>query len=208
MLLTKDEINPDWLDNCIFHVGSVGLIESPMLYAHIKAIDLVKKKGSILSFDPNIRLNLWKKPEDCLTAVKSIFTLADIVKVSYDEISFITGESDEEEGTMALFQGLNKLVIVTRGNKGASVYTHHFEVSHPGFTVDVVDTTGAGDAFMGAFLHQISKIFKPLENLTPEELFEMLKFSNAVAAISVTKQGAIASLPTLKEVEEFLEKHK
>jgi fructokinase len=208
MLLNKDEINPNWFSNAIFHMGTIGLIDSPMRFAQVKAVDLAKKNDCIISFDPNVRLNLWKKPEDCMTAVKSVITLADIIKVSDEDLTFITETQNIKEGIDALFQGSAKMIIHTKGSAGATIYTNHFEVTHDGFHVESVDTTGAGDAFMGAFLYQISTKDKQLDELTQEDVFQMLRFSNAVAALSTTKKGAISSLPSLDEVNHLLQKHK
>lgn len=207
MLLSKDEINPAWFSNAIFHMGTLSLADSPMKFAHIKAVDLAKKNQCIISFDPNIRLSFWKNANECMFAVKSVSSLADIIKVSTEDLEFITQTTNHKDGIDALFQGTAKLVIHTLGKDGAIIHTPYFEVSHPGFVVDTVDTTGAGDAFMGAFLGKVAEHDKPLDELTKEELYEMLRFSNAVAAISTTQKGAISSLPTKNQVLAFLNEH-
>jgi len=204
MLLNAEEIDPDWFNHSIFHFGSIGLMESPMKYAHYKAVDCARKRGFLTSIDPNVRRNLWKNEEECRTAVKSLLTLCDIVKVSSEEVLFITENENLEKGIKELFQGRNQFVLCTKGANGATLHTHHFEVTHPGFPVNVVDSTGAGDAFMGAFLYRISQSDKALEDYGKEELYDILAFSNAVGAICVSKRGAISSLPTLEEVQNFI----
>lgn len=205
MLLKEEEIDDGWfMDGDILHFCSVDLIEAPVKYAHLKAIQLARKVGTLISFDPNVRLPLWHDPEACRRTILEFLPLSDIVKISDEELLFITGFEDEIKAIRSLFVGNVKHVIYTRGAKGASWYTRHFEVSVPGRHVNVVDTTGAGDAFVGSLLSQIVDESNFRNHVSQETIERMLKFANTAASITTTRTGAISSLPTRKEVEQHL----
>lgn len=205
MLLKEEEIDDGWfMDGDILHFCSVDLIEAPVKYAHLKAIQLARKVGTLISFDPNVRLPLWHDPEACRKTILEFLPLSDIVKISDEELLFITGFEDEIKAIRSLFVGSVQHVIYTRGAKGASWYTRHFEVSVPGRHVNVVDTTGAGDAFVGSLLSQIVDESNFRNHVSQETIERMLKFANTAASITTTRTGAISSLPTRKEVEQHL----
>ncbi|MFY9278727.1 MAG: carbohydrate kinase [Caldicoprobacterales bacterium] len=203
MLLDEDEIDGNWFcRDDILHFCSVGLVEAPAKYAHIKAIELLKAKKGLISFDPNVRLPLWDDNEKCRDTIREFIPLANIIKVSDEEIGFITGISDEKEAISSLFIGDVELVVYTKGAKGAALYTKNFMITIPGEEVEVVDTTGAGDAFIGAFLYKILHEGIEIEKLDKFQAYDMLKFANKVASISVTRLGVISSLPTKDEIDE------
>lgn len=201
MLLSESEIEPWFSNGDILHFCSVDLIEAPVKYAHLKAISLAKEAGALISFDPNVRLPLWDDPEKCRQTILEFLPFSHVIKISDEELDFITGIPDEKEAISSLFVGDVQHVIYTRGAKGAAWYTSRFEVSEPGTKVDVIDTTGAGDAFIGALLYQLSKMHGLNGSIEPEAASEMLAFANKAAAITTTRVGAIPSLPTLTEVE-------
>ncbi len=183
----------------ILHFGSVDLCDAPVRQAHVAAIAKAREAGTIVSFDPNLRYSLWKSAEELLTTVRRFLPLADIVKVSDEELFDITGGSDEREGVKHLLQGEVKLVFVTKGAGGASAYTRELEAHRPTDTrVHVVDTTGAGDSFIGTILYQL--LGRGIEGLTEEELGEMLYRANRAASCVVSREGAIPAMPTRKEV--------
>lgn len=193
-------------ENDIVHFCSVDLVESPMKNAHHKLITKVLDANGTVVFDPNVRLPLWDNSEDLRHAIHSFLPLAHIVKVSDEELEFITGIHDENEAIQSLFLGNVKVVIYTKGSDGAAVYLKNGNtLNHAGYKVNAVDTTGAGDAFIGAVISRI------LESPTLDliHLFEnegeaILAFSNRVAAMVTTKYGAINSLPSIQEVEDSL----
>ncbi|WP_428911785.1 carbohydrate kinase family protein [Niallia sp. Krafla_26] len=202
------------LDSTIFEKGaylhfcSVDLVESPMKYAHKKAIDLIKSKQGIISFDPNVRLPLWKKEQECRDTILEFIPSAHIVKISDEELEFITGISDEKKALQSLFQGDVEVVVYTQGGKGASVLTKDKVFFHEGYKVNVIDTTGAGDAFIGGFLFVLLRNHVSIMNLktyVEEHANELLLFANASGALTTTKKGGISALPTLQEVENFVE---
>lgn len=205
MLLKEEEIEEGWFNKGdILHFCSVDLIEAPVKYAHIKAINSNIKKGGIVSFDPNVRLPLWDSPEDCRKTILEFIPLAHILKISDEELEFITGIKDEKGALESLFKGNVKVVIYTRGGEGADIYTESYEIKVPGTKVPAVDTTGAGDAFIGAVLFKlIDKNIKP-EELAKNDAEELLRFANAVGALTCMKKGAISALPTIAQINEFV----
>lgn len=201
MLLSEGEIEADWFQKeDLLHFGSVDLIEAPVKYAHLKAIKSIKEKGGIVSFDPNVRLFLWESKEECRKTILDFIPMSDILKISDEELEFITNIADKEKAIQSLFVGDVKLIILTKGPLGAELYTKEFTVSVEGKKVEVVDTTGAGDAFIGAFLFKVSMENLDINSLNVEKARELLLFSNAVGAITTTRKGAISSLPELHEV--------
>lgn len=209
MLLHEDEISGSWFaKGDLLHFCSVDLIEAPVKYAHRKAIELARKAGVVISFDPNVRLPLWPDGESCRRAIHEFLPLSHIVKISDEELTFITGIANEKEAISSLFVGDVQHVIYTRGAAGATWFSRGgLEVSVPGNRVDVADTTGAGDSFIGALLYQAQLIpewLEQLEQVDRKQAEELLKFANAAAAITASRPGAIDALPSLHDVVTFL----
>lgn len=201
MLLSPEEIDAAWFGkDDILHFGSVDLIEAPVKYAHIKAIDAARAAGALISFDPNVRLPLWPTPEDCRKAILEFLPLADLVKISDDELPFITGIENPEEAITSLFTGAVKTVVLTKGPAGAVFITPDFKAEAPGIPVTPVDTTGAGDAFVAALLYQLSQRQIRPEQLKPGDALELLEFANAAGAITTQAKGAIGALPGVDAV--------
>jgi fructokinase len=205
MLLGEEEIDGGWFtESDILHFCSVDLIEAPVKYAHQKAIKLARQAGALISFDPNVRLPLWHDPEACRRTILEFLPLSDIVKISDEELTFLTRIEDVTEAIRSLFVGHVQHVIYTRGADGACWYTVDFDVSIPGRRVNAVDTTGAGDAFVGSLLAQLVEEPTFRNNVTREKVERMLTFANTAASITTTRAGAISSLPTREEVEQVL----
>ncbi|SDS38808.1 fructokinase [Paenibacillaceae bacterium GAS479] len=204
MLLEADEIG-DWFSTGdVLHFCSVDLIEAPVKYAHREAIAKCREAGGIISFDPNVRLPLWTSPEACRRAILEFLPLAHLVKISDEELAFITGIEDEQEALQALFVGDVRHVIYTRGPAGAMWLTREFQSEVPGYAVKTIDTTGAGDAFIGALLFGVVQQREFLQGIPQETAVRLLAFANAAAAITTTRAGAISALPTPQEVEALL----
>ncbi|CAN1262047.1 FRK2, partial [Linum perenne] len=186
MLLLPEELNLELIRSAkVFHYGSISLIVEPCRSAHMKAMEAAKDAGAILSYDPNLRLPLWPSAED----------KAEIIKVSDVELEFLTGSDKiDDESAMSLWHDNLKLLLVTLGEKGCRYYTKSFHGSVDAFHVNAVDTTGAGDSFVGALLTKIVDDQSVLEE--EARLRELLKFANACGAITTTKKGAIPALPT------------
>lgn len=206
--LTEDEIPDNILDDCgMIHFCSVNLVESSMKQAHRKLIAMAKEKGLLISFDPNLRLSLWKN-EDCLgKTVNAFLPLADIVKISDEELEFITRKTNIEEALPSLLQENTKCVVYTMGKDGAAVYTKNLKAVSQEYCVDVVDTTGAGASFIGTFEYQLLRDgVENIEAVSKETFEEYLEFANACAAYTTTKAGALLSMATASKMEEWLGK--
>ena len=204
MLLSAEEICvEDFNEKDILHFCSVSLIDAPIKEAHRRAIEIAKEKGCLISFDPNVRLPLWKQPEDCRKAILEFLPLSNIVKISDEELEFITGIKDEKEALDSLLTGDVKVIIYTKGTNGAEFITKERVIFSPSFKVSAQDTTGAGDSFIGSLLYQVAEgeySLEELVTLSEEKVQEILTFSNATAALTVCKKGAIGALPLKEEV--------
>ncbi|KAL8122507.1 fructokinase-2-like isoform X2 [Apium graveolens] len=200
MLLTEHELNLKLIRSAkVFHYGSISLIVEPCRSAHMKAMEVAKEAGALLSYDPNLRLPLWPSADEAREKIMSIWDKADVIKVSDNELEFLTGKEVSDESALSLWHPKLKLLLVTLGEKGCSYYTKKFRGNVPGFQVNTVDTTGAGDSFIGALL---CKLVKDDAILTNEaKLKEALKFACACGAITTTKKGAIPALPTICDVQ-------
>lgn len=180
-----------------------------MKNTHKKAIEYALQNKSIISFDPNVRLPLWDSEESCREAILEFLPLAHIVKISDEELEFITGYNNIDEAKTVLFNGNVKMILFTKGKDGAEIHTKDRIIEIPGHVVDVADTTGAGDSFIGSFLFRIlqdSIDVNELDSISDETLKEYLLFSNYYAANSTTKKGAIGSYATLDEIKEYINK--
>lgn len=205
MLLQEDELDLDLIRKAkVFHYGSISLITEPCKSAHIAAMKAAKDAGVILSYDPNLRLPLWPSADSAREGILSIWESADVIKISEEEISFLTkGEDPYDDAVVRKFFHPNlKLLLVTEGPDGCRYYTKEFCGRVDGFKVDPVDTTGAGDAFVAGALSQLALDF----SLHQDEgrLRDALRFANACGALAVTGRGAIPSLPTPQSVQDTI----
>lgn len=195
------------VESCkILHFGSVSMTHEPARTATKETVERVKAAGALVSFDPNIRIDLWESSEDAKRCIFWGLSYADIVKVSEEELFFITGISDIEEGALALQQQFNiTLTVVTLGAKGSYYRLSDHEGYVPGFSVQAVDTTGAGDAFIGSLLYKILEYETALQQLEQQQMISMLTFANAGGAIVTTRKGALQSMPTANEINNLIE---
>ncbi|GGB11115.1 carbohydrate kinase [Macrococcus hajekii] len=202
MLMTAEAVQDiPFTRNDILHFCSVALVPSAMKEAHIAAIERMTTAGGTIIFDPNLRLPLWPSHAALNETVKEFMPKAHILKISDEELSFITGSSDPAV-ISTLFTGLTEVVIYTEGAKGASIYTKQGKIaSHAGYQVQVEDTTGAGDAFIGSVIYQL--LDKRTVETLIQEADDILAFSNAVGALTTTKKGAIHSLPDFNDIKKI-----
>ncbi len=206
-----DDIPDDILDDCgMIHFCSVDLVESPMKEAHKKLIDMAIEKGVKVSFDPNLRFSLWDDLDALKKTVNDFIPYADIIKISDEELEFITGKTDIKDAAPELLSaGRGKYVIYTKGADGAEIYTKDGMVEAPGYSIEVRDTTGAGDSFIGAFLFCILRDeVDDLNSVSKEKLYEYLDFANAYAANTSTKEGALAAMAAMDEIQEWIRNRK
>ncbi|KAL6582136.1 Fructokinase-2 [Orobanche minor] len=200
MLLTPAELNLGLIRSAkVFHYGSISLIVEPCRSAHLKAMEEAKAAGALLSYDPNLRLPLWPSAEYAKEQIMSIWDKADVIKVSDVELEFLTGSNKiDDECALSLWHPNLQLLLVTLGEKGCRYYTTNFRGSIGGYHVKTVDTTGAGDSFVGALLGKIVDDHAIIHD--EARLKEVLKYACACGAITTTKKGAIPALPTHSEV--------
>lgn len=205
MMLTKEEIQEDLIRNSkVFHFGTLSSTHEGVRKATRYAIDVAKEAGCLVSFDPNLRPPLWKTLEDARKEIEYGLSKTDILKISDNEVEFLCGTSDYDEGAKMLIEKYNiPFVCVTLGKDGSRAYYKGMRVEVPGFVQkNTIETTGAGDIFCGCMLHYI--IQHGLEDLTEENLRELLTFANAAASVITTRKGALAVMPSKEEVEELL----
>ncbi|KAK2965859.1 hypothetical protein RJ640_027146 [Escallonia rubra] len=209
MLLQEAELDTNLIEKAsIFHYGSISLIEEPCRSTHLAAMEIAKKAGCILSYDPNLRLALWPSEEAAQKGIMSIWNQADVIKISEEEITFLTGGDDPYDDNVVLkklYHPKLKLLIVTEGPEGCRYYTKEFHGRVSGIKVVAVDTTGAGDAFVGGLLNILAS--DPDLYKDEKKLQEALGFANGCGALTVTEKGAIPSLPTKEAVLRALEKN-
>ena len=198
MLYNAENIREEIFEDCYaLHFCSVSLGNFPMKEAHKKAIELAKKQGAIISFDPNIRFPLWNDKRKLKEAIDEFLSSSDIIKISDEEIEFITGTNDIEKGSKMLLENA-KIVLCTCGAEGAYAFTKNAGVYVPSKKVKAVDTTGAGDAFNGSFLYNLYRNGYErdmLDKISKDELNQFVKASNDYCGMSVQRQGAIESYP-------------
>lgn len=205
MLLEPDRIKREWFhDSYALHFCSVSLGNYPMKEAHKRAIQYSREAGLLISFDPNLRRPLWNDDEGLKETVGEFLPQADILKISDEELGFITGKTEKKDALGSLFQGNVKLVIYTKGADGAECYTRKAKAAIAGKPVKAVDTTGAGDAFIGSYLYQLYEngiTKETISELTAAQMERYLAFSNAYCGQSVLAKGAIASYPDRERME-------
>ena len=206
MMLTKEELPEDVIANCrIFHFGTLSLTHEGVREATCKAIDIAKKGGAMLSFDPNLRPPLWADLEDARTQISYGLSKCDILKIADNELEFMTGETDFDKGAAILREKYPNIRIfnVTAGPDGSYSYYGSERVFVPAINrPDTIETTGAGDTFCACVLNFV--LDHGVEGLTAEDLTAMLRFANTAAYLVTTKKGAIRSMPEREQVEALL----
>ena len=206
MMLTADEVNPEVVkDTKVFHFGTLSMTHEGVREATKKAVETAKANGCLVSFDPNLRPPLWGSLDLAKEQTEYGFGKCDILKISDNEIQFVSGKEDYDEGIAYLQETYNiPLILLTMGKDGSRAYYKGMRVERPGFSVKAIETTGAGDTFCGSSLNYL--VDHDFENLTEEQLGEMLTFANAAAALVTTKKGAIKAMPVKEEVLELIQK--
>lgn len=203
MLYTMDEVDEEYIrSGRIFHFGSISLINEPSRSATLRAIEIAQNAGLLISYDPNLRLALWPGEEAARQGIRLGWQYAQIIKASEEEVLFLAGEADLQLAIRKLWHSRLRLLVVTRGKEGCIYFTHGYSGEMPGFNVQAIDTTGAGDGFVAGLL---KGILEKSDWEQPQVLHEICRYANAVGALTTTKRGAIPALPTKAEVESFLQ---
>lgn len=204
-MLEPDEVNLDLLNGAkVFHFGGVSLTDEPSRTATLTAAREAKRRGLLISYDPNFRAPLWSGHDSVDVLLEGV-KLADVLKVSDEECRMLSGKDDFAEGTKYLSETYGpRLVFVTLGPKGSAFRFGEYYREQQTFDVKTVDTTGAGDAFLGGILYCLLKSEKKLSEITAEDVDRYMRFANAAGSLVTTKKGAILSMPTLSQINQLL----
>lgn len=208
MMLKKDEIDEESIaQSKIFHFGTLSMTHEGVRNATLKALETAKRKGCMISFDPNLREPLWENLDEAREQVKTGLSYCNILKISDNELQWFTGENDYSDGVVRLRKEYDiDLVLVSMGKNGSRAYYNGTVVeANPFLQTDTKDTTGAGDTFYGCILHYILQW--GLKDLTVGQLREMLTFANAAASLITTRNGALCIMPTEEEIINFMENY-
>lgn len=209
MMLTKEEVSEELIrDSRIFHFGTLSSTHPGVREATRYAIDVAKDAGCIITFDPNLRPPLWKSLEDAKVEIEYGMSKCDVLKISDNEVEFMCGTDDYDKGAAMIQEKYNiPLVLVTMGKAGSRAYYKGMIVEvAPFLQENTIETTGAGDTFCASTLNYILE--HGLDNLTEENLKELLTFANAAASLITTRKGALRVMPTKQEVLDFIESRK
>ncbi|MDQ1913754.1 carbohydrate kinase [Paenibacillus sp. GD4] len=208
-LLQYEEVEPSLLENtAIFHFGSISMTSEPACGTTLQSVRRAKSRGAMISYDPNWRPSLWKDIDHARKTIQAGLALADVVKVSEEELRFLTGEEELATGAAQLIEQYTiSLLLVTAGPRGAYYCTEKLWGGVASFPVKVVDTTGAGDGFLGAFLYQVLEQKKPIPGWSEGDLLKAVAFANAAGALATTRKGAIPALAGPDEIHDLLSAH-
>lgn len=205
MMLKKEEVDPEIIKAAkIFHFGTLSSTHPEVREATRYAIDVAKENGLLVSFDPNLREPLWASLEDARKEIEYGLGKCDILKISDNEMEFMTGTDDYNKGVEMLRESYDiPLIFVTLGKEGSRAYYKDMIVEvAPFIRKDTIETTGAGDTFEACALNYVLE--HGLENLTEENLKELLRFANAGASIITSRKGALKVMPEKEEIEKVL----
>lgn len=201
MMLRAEEVNTGLIaDSKIFHFGSLSMTDQKAEEATRTAVAAAKNTGALISFDPNLRPPLWDSLETAKEKIQYGLSQCDILKISDDEIEFLTGTDDIDRGIEQIREKYNiRLVCATMGKRGSKAYYQDIRIQCPTFLeVKTIETTGAGDTFMACVLDAVVRI--GLDSFDKQSLYEMLEFANAASSIITTRKGALKVMPEKSEI--------
>ena len=205
MMLKREEIQPDILKNArIFHFGSLSMTHEPVREATKYAVSTAAKYGAMISFDPNLRPPLWNSMDEAREQVNYGLSKCQILKISDNEIQWLTGEEDYDRGVEKIRSQYDiPLILVSMGKCGSKAYYEDLIVEAPQYLMqDTIETTGAGDTFCACVLHYV--LLHGLGGLTKSNIAEMLNFANGAAALVTTRKGALKVMPERAEIEKLI----
>ncbi len=208
MMLREDELDESLLrDTRLFHFGSLSMTHEGVRAATKKAVAIAKDAKALISFDPNLREPLWNSLDDAKEQIRWGLSQCDVLKISDNEIQWLTGKEDFTEGVKAIREEFPiPLILVSMGRDGSRAYDMEgYVAAAPFLQSGTIETTGAGDTFCACILNYV--LDHGLEGLDKEQLAEMLSFANAAASIVTTRKGALRVMPARQEVLDFLASH-
>lgn len=206
MMLTKDDVQMDLISaSRIFHFGTLSSTHPGVREATRSALAKAKEEGLLISFDPNLREPLWDSLEDARREISYGMGFCDILKISDNEMEFMTGTDDYTKGVQILRETYSiPLILVTLGKEGSRAYYKDWMVEvAPFLQEETIETTGAGDTFCASILNYVLE--NGLDSLTEENLTEMLTFANAAASLITTRKGALRVMPEKEDVLKFIQ---
>ena len=209
MMLTKEEVQKELIQSSrIFHFGTLSSTHERVREATRHAIELAKEAGCIITFDPNLRPPLWNSLEDARKEIEYGMTKCDVLKISDNEVEFLFDTTDYDKGAALIREKYNiPLVLITMGKDGSRAYYKDMRVEvAPFLQENTIETTGAGDTFCASSLNYVLE--HGLEDLTEENLKELLTFANAAASLITTRKGALRVMPSKEEVLNFIASRK
>ena len=202
MMITKDEVNYDLIKmSKIFHFGSISMTTEPSREATLEAVKCAKESKKLISYDPNLRIDLWDSLVEAKRVMISMMKYADILKISYEELEFLTGYRDLEEGSLQIYNEYGvKLILITLGREGFFFRSNCLKGRGYAYNVKTIDTTAAGDSFLGAVMYELLKRGKNIVDYSEGEFGEIFDFAGALSSLVTTKFGGIHSMPSIEEV--------
>ena len=205
LMLKESEVKEELIkESKLFHFGTLSMTHEDVRKATKKAVQIAEDAGNIISFDPHLREPLWNSLDEAKEQILYGLSHCHILKISDNEIQWLTGQEDYTDGVKWILERYQiPLILVSMGKEGSRAYYGGKMVEvKPFIQKNTIETTGAGDTFCGCVLHYICE--HGLENLTEENLFEMLQFANAAASIITTRKGALRVMPEEKEIAGLL----
>ena len=205
MMLKEEEVDYDLIrQSKVFHFGTLSMTDEPVKSATKKALAVAKEAGCMITFDPNLRPPLWKTLDEAKAQMEYGFENCDVLKISDNEIQWLTGKEDYTDGVNWIRERYNiPLILVSMGKEGSRAYYNGMMVEvKPFLQKNTIETTGAGDTFCGCVLHYICE--HGMEGLEEENLKEMLTFANAAASVITTRKGALRVMPTRNEIQNII----
>ncbi|MBB5175018.1 aminoimidazole riboside kinase [Texcoconibacillus texcoconensis] len=201
--LQESEFDSSYLEgHNVLHFGSISMISEPAKTATKRAVEIAREREMIVSYDPNLRLGLWENEETARETIVSMLDQTDVLKISDEELTFITGEEELEEGMKELQKYNIPLIFVTKGAEGSDVFYGDGKHIHvPTMKVETVDTTGAGDAFVSGLLYRLHEREESIASITEEEAYDITRFASVSGALAASTKGAMTALPTYQQVQ-------
>lgn len=192
---------PSFSENQWLHVCSIALANEPSRSSTFLAMEQIKKAGGFVSFDPNLRDEVWADQNEIKAIVLKAVAMADVVKFSDDELLFLTETDSLNAGLDAIAKFNNKLVLITQGAKGALISTQDNKELIAGKAITPIDTTGAGDAFVGGLIAYLAQHNNWNEI---DHIRQAVQWANACGALATTQKGAMTALPLKEQLEQYL----
>lgn len=204
MMLSEEEVDYELIrQSKVFHFGTLSMTDEPVRSATKKALETAKAAGCLITFDPNLRPPLWDSLDTAKEMMEYGFRYCDMLKISDNEIQFVTGKEDYDEGIRILQEKYHiPLIFLTMGKEGSRAYYQDLRVEKKGFTVKAIETTGAGDTFCGCAIYGL--LTHGMDGMNEEVLGEILTYANAGAALITMKKGAIRSMPDPENITKMI----